>query len=161
MRLTTEWTLAVLLLTSLGAIGSAQTTSLKLLQDVSSKLPTGTSFAATDGSGKIYKGYVVTHPARRFLRRGSMVLVFTDPVVVVTKDQEGVFRGGNKIRLIKVAGSVAAAKLADDAVDGVLGATKARYFAAAVSAALMLFQKGDEASLHAGDTIQVEPRLHR
>ena len=44
-------------------------------------------------------------------------MVFDDPVVPVTKDREGVFRAGNKMRLLKLAGSLAAAKLADDAVD--------------------------------------------
>ena len=58
------------------------------------------------------------------------------------------------MRLLKLSGSLAAAKLADDAVDGAIGATKARY----VGAALMLLQKGGEAKLHKGDTIEVEPR---
>lgn len=137
---------------------AAQTTTLILQEDLSSKLPTGTAFTAKDSSGKAYKGYLVTHPARRLLRRGSMILVFTDPVVPVTEDREGVFRAGQKVRLLKLGGSLAAAKLADDAVDSAIGATKARYFAAAVSAALIILQKGGEAKLYAGDTMEVEPR---
>jgi hypothetical protein len=78
--------------------------------------------------------------------------------VPVTKDPEGVIRGGNKMRLLKLGGSLAAAKLADDAIDGAIGASKARYFAAGVSAMLIAVQKGEEAKLHAGDTIDVEPR---
>lgn len=143
---------------SLGMIGEAQTVTLNLLEDLSSKLPTGTAFTARDAAGKVYTGHVVTHPARRLLRRGSMILVFDDPVVPVTKDREGVFRAGNKMRLLKLGGSLAAAKLADDAVDGAIGATKARYVAAGVSVALIVFQKGGEATLHKGDTIEVEPR---
>lgn len=46
------------------------------------------------------------------------------------------------MRLLKLGGSLAAAKLADDAVDGAIGATKARYVGAAVSGALLAFQKG-------------------
>jgi hypothetical protein len=69
-----------------------------------------------------------------------------------------VFRAGNKMRLLKLGGSLAAAKLADDAVDGAIGATKARYVGAGVSAALIIFLKGGEATLHKGDTIEVEPR---
>jgi hypothetical protein len=87
-----------------------------------------------------------------------MSLVFDDPVVPVTKDREGVFRAGNKMRLLKLGGSLAAAKLADDAVDGAIGATKARYVALGVASALVFFQKGGEVSLHKGDTIDVEPR---
>jgi len=62
------------------------------------------------------------------------------------------------MRLLKLSASLAAAKLADDAVDGAIGATRARYVAAAVSAALIVFQKGGEATLHKGDTIEVEAR---
>ena len=74
------------------------------------------------------------------------------------KDPEGVIHGGNKMRLLKLGGSLAAAKLADDAVDGALGATKARYVAIGVSAMLTALQKGQEAKLHAGDTIEVVAR---
>ena len=143
---------------ALSTISETQTVTLTLQEDLSSKLPTGTAFTAEDSTGKIYHGHVVTHPARRLLRRGSMRLLFDDPVVPVTN--EGVFRAGNKMRLLKLGGSVAAGKLADDAVDGTIGATKARYVAAAVGAALIIFQKGGEARLHQGDTIEVEPRGH-
>src|ERR1700730_9229581 len=86
-----------------------------------------------------------------------MFLVFDDPVVPAAKDREGVFRAGNKMRLLKLGGSLAAAKLADDAVDGAIGAGKARYVAVGVAAALIIFQKGGEARLHKGDTIDVQP----
>jgi hypothetical protein len=87
-----------------------------------------------------------------------MSLVFDEPVSPVTQDPEGVFRAGNKMRLLKFGASLAAAKLADDAVDGAVGATKARYVGLAAGAALLIFQKGGEAKLHKGDTIEVEPR---
>ena len=145
---------------SLGTISAAQTATLTLLQEISSKLPTGAAFTARDSAGTVYKGHVVTHPAKRFMRRGSMILVFVDPVVPVTNDPEGAFRAGNKMRLLKLGGSLAAAKLADDLVDTSIGATKARYVAAGVAAALITFQKGGEAKLHKGDTIEVEPRTH-
>jgi hypothetical protein len=145
---------------SMGTISAAQTETLTLLQEITSKLPTGARFTARDSAGKIYSGHAVTHPAKRFLRRGSIILVFDDPVVPVTKDREGAFRAGNKMRLLKLGGSLAAAKLADDSVDGAIGATKARYVAAGVAAALIVFQKGGEAKLHKGDTIEVEPRSH-
>ena len=143
---------------ALGTMCSAQTTTLVLREDISSKLPTGTKFTAVDSAGKIYHGHVVTHPARRFLRRGSMSLVFDEPVSAVTQDPEGVFHAGNKMRLLKFGASLAAAKLADDAVDGATGATKARYVGLAAGAALLALQKGGEAKLHKGDTIEVEPR---
>jgi hypothetical protein len=137
---------------------SAQSVTLVLQEEISSKLPTGTTFTAKDSAGKVYHGHVVTRHARWFLRRGSMNLVFDDPVSAVTKDPEGVFRAGNKMRLLKLGGSLAAAKLADDVVDGTIGAAKARYVGLAVGATLLMFQKGGEAKLHKGDTIEVEPR---
>lgn len=146
------------LLVAFATVAVAQTTTLTLQQDISSKMPTGSAFSAKDATGKVYKGHLVTHPARWFLRRGSMILVFDEPVVPITNDREGVLRAGNKVRLLKLGGSLAAGKLADDCVDAAIGATKARYLAAGVTVGLILFQKGGEAKLHAGDTIDVEPR---
>src|ERR1700687_533531 len=144
-RIRPGWKLGLLLalacILALGTISEAQIATLTLLEDLSSKLPTGTEFTARDAAGRVYKGHVVTHPAQGLLRRGSQFLVFDDPVVPVTKDREGVFRAGNKMRLLKLGGSLAAAKLADDAVDGAIGATKARYVALGVAAALVSFKK--------------------
>ena len=142
-------------------MGAAQNATLTLQEDLSSRLPTGASFTAKDSAGKVYTGHVITHRARRLLRRGSMILVFDDPVAPVTRDPEGIFRAGNKNRLIKLGGSLAAAKIADDAVDTSIGASKARYVAIVVSAALIVFQKGGEAKLHKGDTVEVEPRREK
>jgi hypothetical protein len=146
----------MLLVITLVTMSSAQTVTLVLQDDISSKLPTGSTFTAKDSAGKIYHGHVVTRRARRFLRRGSLSLVFEEPVVPVTKDAEGVFRAGNKMRLLKLGSSLAVAKIADDAVDGTIGASKARYLGLAAAATLMMLQKGGEAKLHRGDTIQVE-----
>lgn len=157
-QMTIKLSLLSLALLLLATISGAQTTTVTLTADLNSKLPTGTIFTAKDSSGKIYQGYLITHRARRFLRSGSMVLVFTDPVVPVMKDPEGVIHGGNKMRLLKLGGSLAAAKLADDAVDTAIGASKARYVAIGVAAMLIAVEKGQEAKLHAGDTIEVVPR---
>jgi hypothetical protein len=139
------------------ALGRAQTVTLTLLEDLTSKLPTGTQFTARDAAGKLYRGHLVTRPARRLLRRGSMRLVFDEPIAPVAKDPEGVFRAGNKMRLLKLGGSVAAAKIADDSVDATIGATKARYVGMAVAGALIIFEKGGEVRLHKGDTVDCEP----
>jgi hypothetical protein len=140
-----------------GSLAHAQT-RLTLVSDVSSKMRTGTPFQAKDASGKIYHGHLVTHPARRMMRNGWMMLEFDEPVIAVTNDAEGRLRAGNKVRLLKVGGSLALAKLADDCVDGATGATRARFVGAAVSAAFLIFTKGEEAKLHAGDTVDVEDR---
>jgi hypothetical protein len=134
---------------------SAQTTTLRLTADLNSKMPTGTPFQAKDDAGHLHRGHLVTHRARRMMRNGSMMLVFDEEVKPVTKDREGVFHGGNKVRLLKLGGSLALAKLADDSVDETIGATKARYVGAAAAIGFLLFIKGEEARLHAGDTIEV------
>jgi hypothetical protein len=72
-----------------------------------------------------------------------MRLVFDDPVA--PSKNEGVFRAGNKMRLLKLGGSLSLGKLADDSVDGAIGARKARYVATAVGATLIILQKGGEA----------------
>jgi hypothetical protein len=140
---------------ALGVISAAQTVTLTLQEDLRSKLPTGSVFTAMDARAKIYHGHVVTHPARRLLRRGSMRLVFDDPIA--PSKNEGAFRSGNKMRLLKLGGSLSLGKLADDSVDGAIGAGKSRYVAAVVAATLIVFQKGGEAGLHQGDTFDVEP----
>ncbi len=139
------------------AQSSAQTVTLRLTSDLTSRMPTGTPFEAHDNSGKSYHGHIVTHPARRMMRNGSMLLIFDEEVKAVTKDREGTYRGGNKVRLLKLGGSLALAKIADDAVDGAVGATKARNVGAVVGVGFLLFTKGQEAKLHAGDTIEVAP----
>lgn len=136
---------------------SAQTIRLRLVSDVSSKMPTGTLFQARDDGGHLYHGHLVTHRARRMMRNGAMLLVFDEAVKAMTKDREGAFRGGNKVRLLKLGGSLALAKLADDSVDETIGAAKARYVGAAAAIGFLLFTKGEEARLHAGDTVEVSP----
>lgn len=133
----------------------AQNVTLRLTSELSSKMPSGTAFEAKDDGGKVYHGHIVTHPARRMLRNGSMILVFDEEVKPVNKDREGVYHGGNKMRLLKLGGGLGAAKIADDCVDGTIGATKARYVGAAAATAVLLFMKGQEAKLHAGETIEV------
>jgi hypothetical protein len=133
---------------------SAQTITLHLVQDANSKMPTGTRVEAKDDSGRIYHGHLITRHARRLLRNGSMLIVFDEPVKPITTDPEGRFRGGNKVRLLKIGGSLAVAKIADDSVDATIGAGRARYVAAAAAIIFLLFMKGEDAKLHSGDAIQ-------
>ena len=83
-------------------MNSAQNMTRVLQHDISSRLPSGTMFTAMDSVGKVHCGHAVTPPARRFLRRGSMSLVFDEPALAVTEDSEGALRGGNKMRLLKL-----------------------------------------------------------
>ena len=157
LRLLSSRLTIIFLLLLACAAADGQNITLRLTSDLSSKMPSGTRFEARDNTGNLYHGHLITHHARRMLRNGSMLLVFDEAVKAATQDREGAYRGGNKIRLLKLGGSLGVAKLADDSVDGAIGATKARYLGAAVATGFLLFTKGEEAKLHAGDTIEVLP----
>ena len=138
----------------LSTIAAAQ--PLTLLTPVSSKMPTGSEFRAVDKSGKVYVGTLITRPARRFLRRGSVLLRFYDPVHLVNSDPEGVIRAGRKKQLILLGTTPLIAKIADDSVDSAIGGGKARFVALGTSILFMAFVKGGEVHLKPGDQLEVE-----
>jgi hypothetical protein len=119
-------------------------------------MPTGSEFRAVDGVGKVYAGTLITRPARRFLRRGSVLLRFHDPVHLVNSDPEGVIRAGHKRQIILVATTPLIAKIADDSVDGAIGGGKARFVALGASILFMALVKGGEVHLKPGDKLEVE-----
>jgi hypothetical protein len=136
--------------------GTSLAQPLTLLTPVSSKLPSGSEFRAVDGAGKIYAGTLITRPARRFLRRGSVLLRFYDPVHVVNGDPEGVIRAGRKKQIVLVGTAPLIAKIADDSVDGAIGGGKARFVAFGASILFMALVKGGEVHLKPGDKLEVE-----
>jgi hypothetical protein len=138
----------------LSTIAAAQ--PLTLLTPVSSKMPTGSEFRAVDNRGKVYVGTLITRPARRFLRRGSVLLRFDDPVHVVNSDPEGVIRAGRKQQLIFLGSTPLIAKIVDDSVDGAIGGGKARFVALGASFLFMAFVKGGEVHLKPGDQLEIE-----
>jgi hypothetical protein len=147
--------ISAILLMSL--VARAQT--LTMLTEASSKMPTGTPFQAKDDHGRLYQGHLVCRRAGHLLRRGSMILVFDEPLEVVNYDQEGVIRPRlSKKRLaMQIAASAAAGKLIDDSVDTAIGPGKARYLGLAVTALAIFWQRGSDAKLQPGDTIEVQP----
>jgi hypothetical protein len=145
----------VLILLSAGA--SAQT--LTMLSEATSKMPSGTSFQARDESGHLYRGHLVCRRAGRLLRRGSMTLVFDDPLHVVNSDPEGIIRPRlSKKRLaLQLGGSALAGKVVDDSIDRAVAPGKARYIGLAVTVVAIFWQRGSDAKLQPGDTVDVEP----
>ena len=129
---------------------------LTLLTAVSSKMPSGSEFRAVDDSGKVYAGTVVAKPARRFLRRGYVLLRFYEPVHVVNSDPEGVIRPGRKKQLILLGTTPLIAKIADDSVDAAIGGGRARWVALGASVLFMALLKGGEVHLKPGDKLEVE-----
>ncbi len=129
---------------------------LTLLTPINSNMPSGSEFRAVDGAGRIYAGTLVTRPARRFLRRGSVLLRFYDPVHVVNSDPEGMIRAGRKKQVILLGTTPLIAKIADDSVDGAIGGGKARFVALGASVLFMALVKGGEVHLKPGDKLEVE-----
>lgn len=147
--------------------GFAQT--LTLTADLSSKLPSGSPFTATQKGGAVYTGHILTHPARHFLRRGSMQLIFDQPVTVaaiISKkvDAEGVVHARRTRQIVGVGlATVVAQSLDDYVIDPIIvgeGNHKSAYWFAADAAAFTLVlwaQKGGDVKLKAGTQINVEP----
>jgi hypothetical protein len=75
------------------------------------------------------------------MRNGSMLLVFDEEVKPAPKIVKGHFEPQTRCHLLKLGGSLALAKLADDSVDETIGASKARYVGAAPPLAFYCLQR--------------------
>lgn len=147
MRTTKDGAVKLGILLLIASLASAETLTLETL--ITSKIPQG-RFEARDLNGKIHRGHFISHPAKRWLRRGSVSLYFDEPLVVVNKDKEGMIRASRKKQLIVLGSSLALAKIVDDSVDTAIGASKARLIAAPAALLLMYFEKGGEVKLEPG-----------
>ena len=143
-----------------------------LTADVSSQLPSGSAVTAVGDDGKIYNAIVTTHPARRFMRRGSLQLRFDPPMEVVSfeakrerVDSEGAVHASRTRQLIGLASAVAATEAFDDwVIDPAFTASgkehKAGYWYAADAAVFLTVfgvQKGGEAKLKSGTVLTLRP----
>lgn len=128
--------------------------------------------------GSLFEGHLETKHARFGLRPGALRLIFDRvklpdgtirPVnlALIRTDSKAVKVGGegvlhptvSKKRLaIQLGGAALAAKLADDISEEALATNdnKARLYGLAGAAVFLVFQKGREAKLKAGDVIDVE-----
>lgn len=126
----------------------------------SSWMQTGTAFSVKCPSG-IYSGHLVSTPARRFFRRGHLMLVFDQPVSVLPKKQgdEGKIqngRGRQIANMLLAGGSGIGSK---DLVDGLSGAVFKSWMMIPVSAvAISFFSTGGDVLLKPGYQIQIVSR---
>ena len=141
---------------------------LTLTADLSSKLPNRSPFTAVSDTGEIYSGQILTHRAGHWLKRGSLLLEFNQPVLLVgvsdhSTGPEGEVRPGHKRQVLGVSLASVAGIAADDyLVDPFLttGGHKnpALYLVdAGVTAGVLWLQKGGEAKLTAGTKLHVVP----
>ena len=166
--------------------------TLKLMHPMTSKMPTGTKIQArleqaliqhggvVVPEGTLFEGHLATKPAGRFMRPGSMLIVFDRLVLPsgegqsvnlglvsadsssVKSDREGRLHPTiSKRRLaIQLGGTALTAKLADDLAElaggTAVGAGTARFIGAGAAATFFALQKGREVKLNMGDELNVE-----
>jgi cell division protein FtsW (lipid II flippase) len=144
-----------ILLVSTAAFGETCT----LQTYASSWMETGTPFSAECPSG-IYSGILITTPARRFFRRGHMMLKFDQPVTLrATKARdEGKLQPGHgkQIASMLMAGGVGIG--AKDITDGLSGAVYKSWYAIPISGVtLAFFSNGGDVNLKRGARLEIVP----
>ena len=144
--------LSILLLST---FASAETCKLKTY--ASSWMVTGTPFSVACPSG-VYSGTLVSTPARRFFRRGHLLLKFNQPITVVSKkpQDEGKIQPGRgrQIASMFIDGGVGIG--AKDITDGLSGALYKSWFAIPISfVTLAFFSNGGDVNLKPGYKIEV------
>lgn len=145
--------LAALLL--VGAPAFSETCTLQTY--ASSWMATGTPFSVQCPSGE-YTGHLISTPARRFFRRGHLLLKFDQPVVVQSKNpaDEGRFqasRGRQLLQILTTGGSGIAAKDITDELSGTI--YKSWYAIPITCTALAFYSKGGDVNLKRGDKIEI------
>ena len=123
----------------------------------SSWMATGTPFSVECPSG-VYSGILVTTPARRFFRRGHLMLRFDQPVALHSKnavDEGRVQPGrGKQVASMLMAGGVGIG--AKDLTDGLSGAVYKSWYAIPISCAtLAFFSNGGDVNLKRGDKLEI------
>jgi hypothetical protein len=145
----------ILLIALLPAIAAAQQTCA-LQTYASSWMVTGTPFSVKCPSG-VYTGTLISTPARRFFRRGHLVLKFDEPVAAVAqKNGEGVFkpsRGKQVTSMLLSGGSGIGTK---DLTDGLSGAIFKSWMLIPITfGVLAVFENGGDVNLKPGFKLHI------
>ena len=147
--------LFALLILMMSSAAFAETCTLQTY--ASSWMATGTPFSVECPSG-VYSGILVTTPARRFFRRGHMMLRFDQPVTLRPKNtgDEGKIQPGRgkQIASMLMAGGVGIG--VKDITDGLSGAVYKSWYAIPISCVtLAFFSNGGDVNLKRGDTLEI------
>lgn len=123
----------------------------------SSWMATGTPFSVKCPT-EVYTGTLVATPAKRFFRRGHLMLKFDQPVTVKTKkasDEGKIQTGrGKQIAGILMSGGVGIG--AKDLTDGLSGVVYKSWYAIPISVVtLSFFSKGGDVNLKPGDKLEL------
>ena len=146
----------ILLFSLLVSFAHAETCTLQTY--AASWMQSGTPFSVQCASGK-YDGVLITKPARRFFRRGSLVLKFNQPVAAVAQNNgEGVFRPGRGKQITSMLLSGGAGIGVKDLADGLSGTIFKSYYMIPVTiTAVAIFENGGDVLLKPGFKIHTEP----
>ena len=120
-------------------------------------MATGTPFSVKCPSG-VYSGHLVSTRARRFFRRGNLMLVFDQPLMVHTKNEadEGKIQAGRgrQIATILTTGGVGIGT--KDLTDGLSGVVFKSWYMIPISCVtLAFFSNGGDVSLKPGDKLEI------
>jgi hypothetical protein len=146
------WAVAVLLV---GSYASAETCALQTY--ASSWMATGTPFSVKCPSG-VYSGTLISTPAKRFFRRGHLMLKFDQPMTVESKKptDEGKIQAGRGKQIASMLLDGGAGIGAKDITDGLSGTVYKSWYAIPITAVtLSFFSKGGDVNLKPGDTLAV------
>ena len=122
-------------------------------------MATGTPFSVKCPSGD-YRGTLVATPARRFFRRGHMMLKFDRPMTVHTKNEakEGVLEAGRGKQVASMLMDGGVGIGAKDLTDGLSGVVWKSWYMIPISCVtLSFFSKGGNVNLKPGDKIEIVP----
>lgn len=142
---------------------AARGESCTLQTYASSWMANGTPFSVKCPS-RSYSGHLVSTPARRFFRRGHLMLVFDQPVVVVPKKprDEGKIQPGRGRQIANMLLAGGAGVGSKDLTDGLSGAIYKSWYAIPISAAAVaFFSNGGDVLLKPGYKLQIESRGER
>jgi hypothetical protein len=136
---------------------SASAETCELQTYASSWMATGTAFSVKCPSG-VYSGSLVSTPAKRFFRRGHLLLKFDKPVMLQTKkaaDEGKIQPGrGRQIANMLIAGGVGIG--AKDLTDGLSGAVYKSWYMIPISCVtLAFFSNGGDVNLKPGYKLEL------
>ncbi|MGA9058466.1 MAG: hypothetical protein WB763_18355 [Terriglobia bacterium] len=140
---------------AISSLARAETCALETY--ASSWMATGTPFSVKCPSGE-YSGTLVTTPARRFFRRGHLLLKFDQPVMLHTRsegDEEKIQPGhGRQIANMLMDGGVGIGT--KDLTDGLSGAVFKSWYMIPISCVtLAFFSNGGDVNLKRGDKLEI------
>lgn len=123
----------------------------------SSWMATGTPFSVKCDSGA-YSGTLISNPARRFFRRGHLMLKFDQPVMVRSRkaSDEGKIQAGRGKQIASMLMDGGVGIGAKDLTDGLSGAVYKSWYMIPISCVtLSFFSKGGDVNLKPGDKLEI------